>query len=136
MRPFVLASICLVQTSQSSSCRLMFIFSILRACLSIWYSKQKNVTPSFSTFSNSEVAKYWGKICQKFWEWGLFEKMSNLSHFRRQFVIFAPLTRSRRWSLQGPPYFQFSTTCNHILKSTFAFHIFVIGSQQTRLIIW
>ena len=46
------------------------------------------------------------------------------------------LTRSRRWPIQGPPYFQFSTTCNHILKSTFAFHIFVIGSQQIRLIIW
>ena len=27
------------------------------------------------------------------------------------------LTRSRRWSLQGPPYFQFSTTCNHIYKA-------------------
>ena len=43
-----------------------------------------NVQLNFSTFSDSKVAKYQGKICQKFGEWGLFDKMSNLSHFRRQ----------------------------------------------------
>ena len=56
--------------------------------LSIWYSKQKYVRLNFSTFSDSKVAKNLENICQKFGEWGLFEKMSNLSHFRRQIESF------------------------------------------------
>ena len=37
--------------------------------------------------------------------------------FNGPYTNVRPLTRSRRWSLQGLPYFQFSTTSNHIKKA-------------------
>ena len=60
--------------------------------LHLVFQARKNVRLNFSTLSGSKVVKYQGNISQKFGEWELFEKMSNLSHFRRQFWSFQPLS--------------------------------------------
>ena len=42
--------------------------------LSIWYFK-KNIPLSVSTFSGPKLPKQYGKTCQKFGGWGLFEPL-------------------------------------------------------------
>ena len=48
----------------------------------------------------------------KTWTWA----PCNAHSHKLIFYLSLNLTLSRRWSLQGPPYFQFSTSCNHIIK--------------------
>ena len=64
----------------------------------------------------------------KTWTWASYIIFLVCSHSRQLpapcnahsrkliFYLSLNLTLSRRWSLQGPPYFQFSTSCNHIIK--------------------